>query len=94
MRKKSMGVLVVDEMPAPVYKVSFVEGTMRIKAALPITRKMSRHKPLTGIRLHGSDGSLVFNDPNKVIYLDQSAKPGDTLDFEYDLFIHDKTVDE
>lgn len=70
------GTLVVDEMIMTVTDVAFREQAIWLSGSIVANRVIAKGEILTGIRLHGSDGSLIANIPEAELVMPKRLKPG------------------
>lgn len=82
---KLYGTLIVDEMVITVTDVVFKEQAIRLSGSIVANRVIAKGEVLTGIRVHGSDGSLITNIPEAELVMPDDLQMGGQLTVSIDI---------
>ena len=85
------GTLVVDEMIIKVTDVAFRDQAIWLSGAIVADRVIAKGEVLTGIRFHGSDGSLITNIPDAELVMPKGLQLGGRLVVSIDVRMDNQT---
>ena len=87
----TLGTLILDEMVLSVTHISMDKEAFQLSGRLNATRSIARGELLTGLRVHGVDGSLITSIPDAVFTMTETLNVGDTLQLTIDVHMDNQT---